>query len=208
MKTKLYNLAGQTIGEVELSDRVFGAIIKPGVVHEVVTAAAGNARQGTAHTKTRGEVKGGGKKPWAQKGTGRARHGSIRSPIWKGGGVVWGPRNAENYKRKINHGLAKVALRMVMTDKAKTERLIVVDDLKPVELKTKWFSKVRAALPGSGRKTLVLTPVLDRGLVRIVKNIPKITAEEARNADILSLINNDYVILSVEAVKALEKRLS
>jgi len=208
MKTKLYNLAGQTIGEVELSDRVFGAIIKPGVIHEVVTAAAGNARQGTAHTKTRGEVQGGGKKPWAQKGTGRARHGSIRSPIWKGGGVVWGPRNVENYRRKINHSMAKAALRMVMTDKVQNERLVVVEDLKPAELKTKWFAKVRLALPGSGRKTLVLTPALDRDLVRIAKNIPKITTEEARNADILSLLNNDYVIMSVPAVKALEKRLS
>ncbi len=122
MKVKVYNLEGKEVKQVELNDAVFNVPVKSSVVHEVFVAQRNNAREPWADTKKRGEVRGGGKKPWQQKGTGRARHGSIRSPIWKGGGVTFGPLSIRNYTTKINKKTRRLATRMCLSDKAQNTR--------------------------------------------------------------------------------------
>ncbi len=150
MYVKLYNQSAEEIGTTELPDAVFGLKWNPDLVHQVVTSYAANRRAGTAHAKTRGEVRGGGKKPWRQKGTGRARHGSIRSPIWKGGGVTHGPRKEKDYSKKINKKMARKALLTVFSAKARDGEIAVMDTMAFPEGKTKHaaavfglFSKVR-----------------------------------------------------------------
>src|SRR3989339_2063986 len=137
MKVKVYNLEGKETGEMNLLDSVFGVKIKPEVVHEVFVALQNNQREPWADTKSKGEVRGGGKKPWQQKGTGRARHGSIRSPIWKGGGVTFGPTKERNFKKKINKKMARKALLMAISSKAKNRQLLVLDEIKLNQAKTK-----------------------------------------------------------------------
>src|SRR3990167_3847268 len=137
MKTDLYNQSGDVIGDVNLPDAIFGLKPKINLIHQAVVAQTANGRKVLAHTKDRSEVRGGGKKPWRQKGLGRARHGSIRSPIWSGGGVTHGPRKEKNYAKKINKKMAKKAFYTVLSAKARDNEIIVLDDLKFAEPKTK-----------------------------------------------------------------------
>src|SRR3989338_3994717 len=137
MKVKIYNQSAKETGTVELPDSVFGLKWNADLVHQVVTSQAANLRRGTAHAKDRAQVRGGGRKPWRQKGTGRARHGSIRSPIWRGGGVTHGPLKEKNYAKKINKKMAKKAFYTVLSAKARDNEIIVLDDLKFAEPKTK-----------------------------------------------------------------------
>ena len=141
MKIAVYNLTGKETGSVELNDEIFNVVIKPEVVHQVYVSQAGNQRESIADTKTRGEVSGGGKKPWAQKGTGRARHGSIRSPIWVGGGVAFGPTSERNWKTKINKDTRRLAVKMCLTDKAQSGVLYVVEDFAFTDAKTKLMAE-------------------------------------------------------------------
>src|SRR3989339_233673 len=129
MKTQVYNLKGEKVGDIELSDKIFARDWNPDLVHQVMLAQAANRRHPWAHTKNRGEVRGGGIKPWKQKHTGRARHGSIRSPIWRGGGVTHGPRNEKNYSRTIPRGMRVKALFMALSDKVVDGKFIVLETL-------------------------------------------------------------------------------
>src|SRR3989339_1166329 len=129
MKVKVYNLEGKEVREEELEQSFFDIVVKPEVVQQAVEAQLANSRQVLAHTKGRGEVRGGGKKPWKQKGTGRARHGSIRSPLWKGGGVTFGPLKTRNFKQKINKKMKKKALLMMLANKANSGDVAVVESL-------------------------------------------------------------------------------
>ena len=133
----IYNFEGKVVGTRELPAAVFGVPVKPGLLQQAVTAQQANRRVAIAHTKTRGEVRGGGRKPWKQKGTGRARHGSIRSPIWIGGGITFGPRSNRNFTLKINHKVRRRALLMSLSAKVAEAALMVVDDVKPVGKKSK-----------------------------------------------------------------------
>ena len=142
MLISLYNQKGETIGKVKLNPEVFGVKVKSSVVHQVVEAMLANAREAWAHTKTKGEVRGGGRKPWKQKGTGRARHGSIRSPLWVGGGVTFGPRNERNYKKKINKKMKTKDLFMCLSDKVASSQLIVLEDVSLEAPKTKYFAEI------------------------------------------------------------------
>src|SRR3990167_7958338 len=144
MKVKLYNQVAEEVGKTELPDEVFGLKWNADLVHQVVTSQEANRRPTVAHAKGRGEVRGGGRKPWRQKGTGRARHGSIRSPIWKGGGVTHGPLKEKNYKKKINKKMAKKALFAVLSAKARDNEIIVLDDLKFSEPKTRLAAEMFA----------------------------------------------------------------
>src|SRR3989344_5330800 len=154
---KIYNMSGQEIGEQVLPAIIFGVKVKPELVQQVVVAQQANARAAIAHTKGRGEVRGGGRKPWKQKGTGRARHGSIRSPLWVGGGVTFGPTNQRNFTLGLNKKMKKKALAMVLSDKAAHERLILINTLAVPEGKTKNLQKGLTALPSKGRKVLIVT---------------------------------------------------
>ena len=136
MKTDLYNQAGEIINQVELPDQVFGLKINSDLLYQAVMAQLGNSRQVLAHTKGRSEVRGGGKKPWRQKGTGRARHGSIRSPIWKGGGVTFGPTKERNFSKTINKKMKRKALFMALSSKVTDQQLMVFDHLSIEKPKT------------------------------------------------------------------------
>jgi large subunit ribosomal protein L4 len=208
MKVKVYNLQGKEQGDIELADEVFNVKAKPSVVHEVYVAQTNNQREPWADTKNRGEVHGGGKKPWKQKGTGRARHGSIRSPIWKGGGVAFGPLSIRSYKTKINKKTRHLALKMCLSDKVKNSMFYVVDALDFSETKTKLFSQFLKALPKKQKSYIVLTEKLSPGIIRMTNNIPKVSTEISTNVNVMDLMNTEAVVVSRDGVKNLEKLLN
>ncbi len=149
---KVYNQKAETVDEVKLSDQVFGVKVNEALVHQAMVMQMANERQVLAHTKDRSEVRGGGRKPWRQKGTGRARAGSIRSPIWKGGGITFGPRKDKNFKKKINKKMKQKAMLMVLSDRVANKNLVILDQLEIGEFKTKVFDEI---LGGLEKKKLV-----------------------------------------------------
>src|SRR3989338_2400984 len=152
----LYNQMGETIGTVGLNSALFEVPLNTALLHEAVVAQEANARVVVAHTKDRGEVRGGGKKPWKQKGTGRARHGSTRSPIWKGGGVTFGPTAVRNFAKKLNKKARRAALLSALSDAHRQERFLVVDSLVLPEVKTKILSTLMSKLPYANERALVV----------------------------------------------------
>lgn len=208
MKTKVYNLEGQATGEMELSDAVFGLKVKPEVVHGVFVAQMNNQREPWADTKNRGEVRGGGKKPWAQKGTGRARHGSIRSPLWKGGGVTFGPLSERNYKTKINKKTRRLAIKMCLSDKAQSGAIWILENFDFKEPKTKFFVNLLKLSPLKEKKYLVLTPGKDDKIIRMTQNLKKIIALRVEDVTVMDLVNIQGVIVSKAGVEKLEKNFN
>jgi large subunit ribosomal protein L4 len=208
MKAKVYNLAGKETGEMNLSEAVFGVKAKPEIVHEVFIALQNNQREPWADTKNRGEVRGGGKKPWQQKGTGRARHGSIRSPIWKGGGVTFGPLSIRNYKTKINKKIKNLALRMCLSDRAENKSLLVVEDFNFAEPKTKLFTQFMSVLPVKAKSILVLTPGKNEQVLRMTKNIKAVKTVRAEDVNVMDVLANSIVVTNKAGVEKLETVLN
>lgn len=215
MKVKVYNLEGKETGEMNLTDSVFGVKVKPEVVHGVYTAQNNNQREPWADTKNRGEVSGGGKKPWPQKGTGRARHGSIRSPIWKGGGVAFGPLSIRNYKEKINKKTKRLALKMCLSDRVKNGALIVVEDFNFSEPKTKLFAgflknllaaqKQSEGGPTKAKSFLLLTPGKNDTVLRMTKNLKSVKTVRAEDVNVMDLLVKSMVLTSKAGVETIEK---
>lgn len=208
MKFPFYNQNGEAVGELELMDAVFAAKGDADVVHQVAVAVENQSRVARAHAKMRGEVRGGGRKPWKQKGTGRARHGSIRSPLWVGGGVTFGPRNTRNFSKRINKKMKLQALRLVLSDKVQDKKLIVLDSLKLPAVKT---SSVATLLKNFKlvKKTAVLASDEDSSvLIKSSRNIPGVFATASDQVSVLDLLKHEYVVLSKGAVSLLEKRLA
>jgi len=205
-KVAIYNDRGKENGSLELDDNIFGLKSKMAVIHQVYLALMANAREPWAHAIDKSEVSGGGKKPWKQKGTGRARHGSIRSPIWRGGGATFGPLNTRNYKQKINKKTKKTAVKMCLSDKVQTSKFIVLENLV-VDGKTKAMATLRAALPGLGKTTLLLASKNDEALKRAVNNIPKLDIQTASDVNVIDLLHHQYIITTKDGVKELENRL-
>jgi len=205
MKIKVYNLAGKETGEMELSDTVFGVKIKPELVHQVFVQQTNNQREPWADTKNRGEVSGGGKKPWQQKGTGRARHGSIRSPIWKGGGVVFGPLTDRNYKTKINKKTRQAAIRMCLSDKAQSGNLLVVEDFKFEQPKTKMFASFLKTLPAKLKTFLVLTAQKNVEVMRMTENLKVVKTLRAQDSNVLDLLSKGVILTSKDGIKKMEE---
>lgn len=208
MQVKVYNQQGEETGVMELPDRVFGVKWNADLVHQVATAYAANRRAGTAQAKTRGEVRGGGRKPWRQKGTGRARHGSIRSPIWKGGGVTHGPRADKSYGRKVNKKMARKALYTVLSAKARDQEVVLVENVHFPEAKTKraaeFFSRLASqdnfAKITKGSGVLVALPGKDEAARRAMRNLPYVEVDEARNLNAYKALQHKFVMLPREAV--------
>lgn len=200
---KVYNVAGEVVGEKDLSDSRFGVKVKPTLVHQVVVAQEAAKRSASAHTKTRGEVSGGGKKPWKQKGTGRARHGSIRSPIWVGGGVTFGPRNDRNFTVKINRKVKKQALFMVLSDRVNHEKLFVVDQLPADQPKTSvlmnWLKKWPV-----GRRSLMIVAGSRPELIRMARNTEKVHVVGVNALQVADLVRYPTIIFEQEALPAFE----
>ncbi len=203
MKTVVYNLSGKEIGSVELNDAIFNVVIKPEVVHQVYVSQAGNQRESIADTKTRGEVRGGGKKPWAQKGTGRARHGSIRSPIWSGGGVAFGPTSERNWKTKINKDTRRLAVKMCLTDKAQSSALYVVEDFSFADPKTKLMVEFLKNLPAKNKNFLLLNDESNKNLLKMSRNLKKINTVRAKDVSVLNLLTREAVIVSKKGLEQL-----
>lgn len=209
MNVKLYNQEGKEVGKMELPDSVFGLPWNADLVHQVVTSLQANQRQMTAKTKDRAEVRGGGKKPWQQKGTGRARHGSIRSPIWKGGGVTHGPLTEKNYKKKINKKMARRALYTALSAKARDKEIIVLDEVRLNQPKTKEAAAVFSALAkikdfsGIVKKkngVLLLLEKQNPIIKRAVRNLPYVKLDETRSINVLEVLQSKYVLFTKESV--------
>ncbi len=190
IKIKIYNQNAEATGEMELSSKVFGMKVNHDLIHQAVVTQMANERQVIAHTKDRSEVRGGGRKPWAQKGTGRARHGSSRSPIWIGGGVTFGPRNDRNFKMRINRKMKQNAMLMVLSDKAAGENFIILDKLEAAEFKTKVFNKI---IGGFESKILKLKKAAKRSFLIIVDKGDEKLSCSARNLTGIKLMNTDNV---------------
>ncbi len=205
MNIKVYNQKGEEIGKTELPKEIFEVPFNSDLVHQVVLSQQSNRRQGTAKTKDRSEVRGGGKKPWRQKGTGRARHGSIRSPLWKGGGVTFGPRTEKVYKKIIPKKMRRKALFMVLSAKAKENVLLVLDKLESEKPKTKIMAEILNKLflkKGSG---LIVLAKMDKNLILSLRNIPKIAPIQAKDLNVLDLLNYKYLLMPKEAIKAIKE---
>ncbi|MBI2062569.1 MAG: 50S ribosomal protein L4 [Candidatus Yanofskybacteria bacterium] len=208
MEYPLYNQKAENIGKVDLPDRIFNLEMNNDLVHQIVTSQMSNKRQVIAHAKGRGEVRGGGKKPWRQKGTGRARHASIRSPIWKGGGVTFGPTKERNFKKKINKKMARKALFMALSSKAKDQQLLILDAINLENPKTKEMAlilKNLATLIGKNSKVLLALPIMEDKVKRSSKNLPNFSAVEARNLNPLEVFSYKYLVLVKDSVEALNK---
>ena len=218
MEAKIYNQKGAESGTISLPEKVFAAKWRADLVHQVVQSMRSNKRAGTADTKDRSEVRGGGKKPWKQKGTGQARHGSSRSPIWVGGGVTHGPLSDKNYKRKISKTMRAQALFSVLSKKLKDGEIIFIDTLATGAIKTKDAEKVMQNLAKvSGWKTVdaskkprVLTALFARDgkTEKSYRNLPQLELVFVKNLNPFDVLNYKYLLIEnpVESVKFLESR--
>lgn len=209
MKIDVYNQTGEITGSATLPKEIFGVEFNADLVHQIAVSLSANKRQISASTKTRGEVRGGGKKPWRQKGTGRSRHGSIRSPLWKGGGITHGPRTERVFERDIPKKMRRKALFMVLSQKAKDKQLVILDKIelavtKNGYAKTKEMAKALVKLPCSEQSTLIALPSYDKKVFMAARNIKKITIEDARNLNVLDLLNTKYLLMTKETVKTIE----
>lgn len=204
-KVTVYNLEGQAVGEIELSDAVFGAPVNEALLHQAVVTYLNNQRRGTASTKTRAEVRGGGRKPWRQKGTGRARHGSIRSPIWVGGGTTFGPK-PRNFRQSLPKKARRAALRSALSAKVRDGGVIVLDDLKLSEPKTKVMAGVLQRLLAE-RKPLIVLAERDRNVELSTRNLPGAGTTQAVDMNVYQVLAHDKLVLTRDAVAKLEEAL-
>ena len=205
MKIDVYNQEGKVVGNATLPKDIFDVKENSDLVHQVAVSQMANKRQISAHTKNRGDVRGGGKKPWRQKGTGRARHGSIRSPLWKGGGVTFGPRNDKVFEKDIPKKMRRKALFIVLSLKVKNSQLVVLDKIELEKSKTKEMAKSLLKLPCKEQSTLVVLPDYDKKLFLATRNIKKTGVEEARNLNVLQLLNYKYLLMPKEAIKTIKE---
>jgi len=229
----VYNIKGEKVGLEKLDDSIFGVQLRPDVVHEAVRAQMANSRQVLAHTKDRSEVRGGGKKPWRQKGTGRARHGSSRSPIWIGGGVTFGPTNERNFSIKVNKKVRRLALCMSLSDKANEKKIYILDDISSDGVKTKDIYALlkniglRKATEEKGKKAtekkgekdekkeagtkekfprvLVVLPKEKRQAARYIKNISKVTCISAQSLNAVDVLKNTAMVLPKSGLSEIYK---
>ncbi len=215
MQTTVYNQNAEKISEQELNPDVFEVKINESLVHQAVVAQMSNERQVLAHTKDRSEVHGGGRKPWKQKGTGRARAGTSRSPIWIGGGITFGPRKDKNFSKKINIKMKKQALIMVLSDKAKHNALILLDKIEFPEAKTKKANEIFSNLEKkvlqtddkekTKRSFLVLINKKDDNTNRAISNLKDVEVARLENINVVDLLKYKNLVLTVDGVKQLEK---
>ena len=202
LKTNVYNMSGAVVGEIELSEAVFGVTPNQSVVHDVVKNHLANKRQGTQSALTRAEVSGGGRKPWRQKGTGRARQGSTRAPQWTHGGIVFGPK-PRSYSYELNKKVKRLALKSVLSAKAAMGAIVVVDELKLEGIKTKamveFLTKVGAT------KTVIVTPEVNENVVKSARNIPGVITTTAKILSVYDIVNAKSLVLDKAALAIIEE---
>ena len=205
LEAKNYSMEGKVVGTLALPSEIFGAPWRPDLVHQVTTAIQANMRQNRAHTKDRAEVSGGGKKPWKQKGTGQARAGSTRSPIWRHGGVALGPRNVRDYSEKVNKKMRRQALLSALSKKASEGEVLFVDKLAFVAPSTAGAKRFLAALSGGAsakdlvtknkNAALVAFASYDTNMIKSFRNIDNLATEETRNLNALNVLTHKYLII-------------
>lgn len=205
-KVALYNQSGSTVGEIELADSVFGIEPNTHVLHDAVVMQQASLRHGNHDVKNRSEVRGGGRKPWKQKGTGRARQGSIRSPQWVGGGVVFGP-TPRSYAYKLPKKVRRLALRSALSSKVQNDEIKVLEALEVSAPKTQEVVKVLANLKAD-RKALIVTGTQNDNLALSVRNIPGVKLVTAEGINVLDVLNHDQFIVTKEAVAKIEEVLA
>lgn len=204
MKTKIYNIEGKEVGQLEVPERIFNVAVNQDLIHQVAVAQMANSRQAIADTKDRGEVRGGGKKPWKQKGTGRARHGSSRSPIWKGGGVTFGPTSDRNYSKMVNKKMKTKALFMVLSEKLKNNKILVLDTFAIEKPSTKNMLKMLSTLSVK-TKALMALDQKDEKVIKSVNNIPNISLIASDSMNIVDLMKNDMLIINAKGIEKIEE---
>ena len=200
---KVFDMAGKEVGDIALSDVIFGAEVNGAVLHAAVRAYLLNQRQGTQSTLTRTEVSGGGKKPWRQKGTGRARQGSTRSPQWTHGGVALGPK-PRDYRTDLNKKTKRVALYSALSAKVAAGDLVVVDAIKCEGYSTKTMVNMLKAL-GAEKKALVVLPTVDAAVIKSCANIPGVVTTQYNTVNVYDVLNADKFIIAKDAVAKLEE---
>lgn len=220
METKIYNQTGEEAGKITLPESVFGLPWNADLVHQVVVSQQSNARTPVAHTKDRSEVSGGGKKPWRQKGTGRARHGSSRSPIWIGGGVTHGPRNEKSYAKKVNKKMRAKALYTVLSEKLRDGEVLFVDKLETGEIKTKKAKEVLVSLSGvegfDGLATkkknaaYITFSQKNENTEKSFQNFGNVNLNTVENMNLLDVLNHKYLVITdpEKSIEVIEKRMS
>ena len=201
-KATLYNMAGKPVGEVELSEAVFGVMPNMPAVHAVVKNHLANCRQGTQSALTRAEVSGGGRKPWRQKGTGRARQGSTRAPQWTHGGIVFAPK-PRDYSYRLNRKLKRLALKSALSAKAAAGNLLVVDDLTLPEIKTK--TMVEFLTNVEAKKTILITPEVSEKVYKSARNIPGVSTTTATILSVYDIVNAEKLIVDKQALAVIEE---
>ncbi len=206
MQLSIYNLAGEVVGEAEFADHVFAQPMNEGLVHQAIVQFQANQRVGTANTLTRAQVSGGGKKPWRQKGTGRARQGTSRAPHWRGGGVVFGP-HPRDYRQLLPQKMRRLALRCGLSQRVREDGLRVIDELTMEQPQTKQAAALLGALRVEGG-ALIVTSELDRNVYLSARNIPRIKTTYAAQLNPFDVMAHPVVILSLQAARLLEQRLA
>lgn len=202
MQVPVYNIQGKQVSEVELRDDIFAAPINEAIMHQALLRQLANARQGTHKAKTRGEVQGGGRKPWRQKGTGRARQGSIRAPHWRGGGVVFGP-TPRSYEQKMPRKMRRQALRSALSAKASEAQVRVLDALHMDAPRTKDMVGILSSL-GMDSSVLILLPQSDEMILRSVRNLPKVRTLVAQYLNVRDLLKYDYILMPLASLEVIE----
>jgi len=208
MEADVYNQQGEKTGTVLLPKDIFGVKLNSDLLWQVVFSQSASRRKATASTKTRGEVRGGGKKPWRQKGTGRARHASIRSPIWRKGGTVFGPNKERIFRKKINNKMRKSALFMVLSTKAAKNLIFILDNLILEKPKTKLMFEILKKLSTKNKNKgpkLIILPKLEKNIVKAARNIPGVGIIEARNLNALDLLSCKNLIMLKDSIKVIKE---
>ena len=205
MKQKLLNIKGEEVKDIKLNENIFGIEPNNKVLYDAIILTRASLRQGTHKTKVRSEVSGGGRKPWRQKGTGRARQGSIRAVQWRGGGIAFGPV-PRDYSKKMNRKERRLALKSALAVKASD--MIILDELKVATPKTKDMLNILTALKANDVKTLLIVKELDENIILSSRNLDKVTLLEANEINVLDLIANEKVIITEEALKEIEEVLA
>ena len=200
---KVLNMAGESVGTMNLSDAIFAADVNGAVLHAAVKCYLGNQRQGTQSTLTRTEVSGGGKKPWRQKGTGRARQGSTRSPQWTHGGIALGPK-PRSYAVTLNKKVKRIALQSALSSKVAAGELIVIDEIKTAEYKTKTMAAMLSAV-GADRKALIVLPEMDQMVIKSCANIPGAKTCQWNTVNVYDILNSGKLVISRAAVEKIEE---
>ncbi|MFA5163372.1 MAG: 50S ribosomal protein L4 [Patescibacteria group bacterium] len=211
LSANIYNQKAEVVGQIDLTDKVFGLKAQADLLHQAIVAQMSNERQVLAHTKDRSEVRGGGKKPWKQKGTGRARVGSSRSPIWIGGGVTFGPTKDRNFSKKINKKMRQKALYMALSDKLANQSLVIVDKLEMPEFKTKTFNQFLKAiesqvLKSDRRSVLLINGSKDEKVKFSGRNLADVKIINPENLNILDVLQYKNLLIGLEAVKVLNEQ--